>query len=253
MKWPLVRSVLAAGILLAPVLLSAQTLPTNDPMLKRIWDEGMDRSQASVLMQTLTDSIGPRLTGSPGILAGQDWLVATYAKWGVTARKERYGTWTGWRRGAAHLDLLQPRVRSLEATMLAWSPGTPKGKPVEGPAVILADAPDSAAFQAWLPQVKGKFVLISQPMASCRPDSSFKQFALPETFDRMVKERNEANGAWSGRLQRTGYPGRELPKALERAGALGVLTSLWSQGWGVTKIFQARTQQVPNLDLSCED
>ncbi|MEP7324394.1 MAG: peptidase M28, partial [Gemmatimonadota bacterium] len=29
--------------------------------------------------------------------------------------------------------------------------------------------------------------------------------------------------------------------------------STWSAGWGVTKIFNARTRRVPTLDLSCED
>jgi Zn-dependent M28 family amino/carboxypeptidase len=40
---------------------------------------------------------------------------------------------------------------------------------------------------------------------------------------------------------------------LEQAGARGVLTSTWSQGWGVNKIFGAYTTQVPTLDVSCED
>jgi hypothetical protein len=238
--------------LLWPALLAAQTLPTADPMLKRIWDEGMDRSQAMGLIQTLTDSIGPRLTGSPRMSAGQDWLVRTYTQWGIAARNERYGTWTGWRRGVSHLDLIQPRVRSLEATMLAWSPGT-QGQPVEAPAVVLPDVADSAAFRAWLPHARGKFVLTSQPMPTCRPDSSYREFALRETFDRMVQERNAARDAWTRRLQKTGSSARDLPRVLEQAGAVGVLTSLWSQGWGVTKIFQARTTEVPTLDLSCED
>ena len=49
----------------APAL--AQRFPTDDPVIKRIWDEGMtDRSQAATLAQILMDSIGPRLTASPG-------------------------------------------------------------------------------------------------------------------------------------------------------------------------------------------
>ena len=63
-----------------------QVMPTDDPIIKKIWDEGMQRSQAMSLMQVLSDSIGPRLTGTPGIKRGNDWLVATYQKWGVKAR-----------------------------------------------------------------------------------------------------------------------------------------------------------------------
>jgi hypothetical protein len=46
---------------------------------------------------------------------------------------------------------------------------------------------------------------------------------------------------------------RNLPARLERAGASGIVTNLWSQGWGVDKIFNARTTTVPTIDLSCED
>ena len=31
-----------------------------------------------------------------------------------------------------HVDLVAPRVRSLEGMILAWSPGTPNGRPVQG-------------------------------------------------------------------------------------------------------------------------
>lgn len=245
-------ALLASLIASSAGVVHAQSFPTTDPVIQRIWEEGMNRSQAMDLMQVLTDSVGPRLTGSPGIVAGQEWLIRTYARFGVTARNQRYGTWLGWRRGVSHLDLVKPRVRSLEATMLAWSGGT-KGKSVEGATVILPLLQDSAAFQAWLPNVRGKFVLISQPMPTCRPDASYREFALPQTFDAMVRERTAGRDDWAERLRRTGLSNRDLPVALERAGALGVLTSLWSQGWGVTKVFQARTREVPSMDLSCED
>jgi hypothetical protein len=79
----------------------------------------MDSSQAYALAQALMDSIGPRLTGTPGIRSGNDWLVARYREWGITARNVQYGTWRGWRRGVTHVDLVVPRIRTLEATMLA--------------------------------------------------------------------------------------------------------------------------------------
>nr|MBA2244241.1 M20/M25/M40 family metallo-hydrolase [Gemmatimonadota bacterium] len=88
---------------------------------------------------------------------------------------------------------------------------------------------------------------------TCRPDDNWERWATPETFERMRAERTAAFEAWNRRLQGTGVPPRDLPRRLEEAGALGVLTSNWSQGWGVNKIFNARTQQVPTLDLSCED
>jgi carboxypeptidase Q len=230
----------------------AQTFPTDDPIIRQIWDEGMNRSQAMKLMQVLTDSIGPRLTGTPGIKRGNDWLVATYQQWGVSARNEQYGTWVGWRRGLSHIDLVQPRVRSLEGTMLAWSGGT-GGKAVDAATVILPDVADSNGFKAWLPKAKGKYVLISFPQPTCRPDSSFKAFALPETFQKLQEERRRVNEAWQLRVTRTAPSLRELQLWLEAGGARGVVTSLWSNGWGVNKIFNARTRTIPTVDLSCED
>lgn len=226
--------------------------PTDDPVLKAMWSEGMERSQAMRLIQVLSDSIGPRLTGTPNSLAGQEWIKGTYAKWGINARSERYGTWAGWRRGTSHIDLVAPRTRSLEGTMLAWSPGT-KGKPVQGPTVMIADSRDSTAFAAWLPQVKGKYVLASPPQPTCRPDSSFLRWAGQEAFDGLNRERAAIRSAWEGRGIGSGAANRARAKRLEDAGALGVITSNWTGGWGVTRIFSAQTRLVPTVDLSCED
>jgi carboxypeptidase Q len=245
------RFVIGVLMLFVVPLASAQTFPSTDSVIKRIWSIGMDSSETYALAQALMDSIGPRLTGSPGIKSGNDWLVARYRGWGINARNDQYGTWRGWRRGITHADLIQPRVRSLEATMLAWSPGT-RGK-VQGSIIVLPDVADSNAFRAWLPQVKDKFVLISFAQPTCRPDSSYKQFATSETFERMQQQRTAARDGWNARLTRTGLSNRELPVRLEQAGARGILTSTWSAGWGVTKVFNARTSTIPTLDLSCED
>src|SRR5512143_4044672 len=156
------RSLSVAAILVASVasVASAQTYTTADAVVRQIWTEGTKNSQAYKLAPVPSASIGPRLTGSPGIKNGNDWLVATYKSWGVDARNEQYGKWKGWRRGATHIDLMTPRVRTLEGTMLAWSAGT-AAKDVTGATVILPEVADSAALVAWLPQAKGKFVLVS--------------------------------------------------------------------------------------------
>ena len=126
MKRTLPFAVLAVAPLLAGTSAAAQQ-PTaapsappawtsQDPVLQRIWDEGMNRSQVQPLAQTLMDSIGPRLTGSPNIQAAYDWAVRTDGSWGITARPQQYGTWRGWQRGYTHVDLVSPRVRTLESS-----------------------------------------------------------------------------------------------------------------------------------------
>src|SRR5687768_8506931 len=154
----------------------AQTFVAEDPALRRIWTIGMDSSRTYELAQALMDSIGPRLTSTPQHKAGNDWLVKNYNAWGIAARNERYGTWRSWRRGITHVDLLEPRVRTLEATLLAWSAGTKTA--VTAPVVILpATLSDSNSLASWLSNAKGKFVAISYAQPSCRPDRQWQEFA----------------------------------------------------------------------------
>jgi hypothetical protein len=40
---------------------------------------------------------------------------------------------------------------------------------------------------------------------------------------------------------------------MDSAGALGILTSRWSGGWGVNKIFSTNSKRAVGIDLSCED
>src|SRR5215467_11368634 len=134
----------------------AQDNPTGDPVVQKIYDEGMKRSEAARLAQVLMDSIGPRLTGSPANRAANDWLVRTYKTWGIVAKNEQYGTWRDWTRGPSSLELVAPRRRVLEATMYAWSAATPAGGVTADIAIIppVSELRDSAGFARWLASVK---------------------------------------------------------------------------------------------------
>jgi carboxypeptidase Q len=248
---------IACIVTAAPAIGAAQSYTSADPVLRRIFAVGMDSSQVYPLAQVLSDSVGPRLTGTPGIKRGNDWLVSRYTAWGIPARNEQYGTWKGWLRGSSHIDLIAPRVRSLEGMMLAWSPGT-GGKDISAAAVILPEVADSNAFVRWLPEVKGKFVLISMLQPTCRPDADWEQFATKDSFDKLKDDRNKAQLAWNRRVANTGYTvglgTGTLGRRLEQAGAAGVIASRWSNGWGVQKVFGSLYQErVPAIDISCED
>lgn len=248
------RSSLLLGLLTlgAGSALSAQTYRNQDPVTRRIWDEGMKNSQAGALAQVLMDSIGPRLAGSPGFDAATDWLVRTYGQWGVTARKERYGTWRGWRLGAVHADMIAPRTRTMNAHLLAWSAGTQR--PVEGAVLLLPEAATRADFMKWLPTAKGNFILINPPEIMCRAKQELDKNATPETVAWVDSVRKATRDAFGRRV--TGYAGNNqgaLVALLDSAGAGGILTSNWSGGWGATRVFAAPTRTAVALDLSCED
>ncbi|HEY7233465.1 MAG TPA: M20/M25/M40 family metallo-hydrolase [Gemmatimonadaceae bacterium] len=248
----------------ASLPLRAQTFPTDDPIIKRIWALGMDSSQTMHLAQVLFDSIGPRLTGSPDQKRGNDWLVRTYKSWGIDAKNEQYGTWRGWRRGYSHIDLVSPRVRSLEGTMVGYSPGT-GGKDLTASPIILPRFADSSEFVKWLPAAKGKLVLVSAPMPTCRPPDDWEKNATPESKARMDTLASEVQREWGGRNVRgTGYSlalgGGELGKRLEEGGVAGVITSRpklnflqESGGWGTIEVFETYNTHAPTVALSCED
>jgi hypothetical protein len=245
------RSTVCLLVLVAGIA-AAQTFPTDDPIIKRIYAEAMDSSQLPTLAHELFDRIGPRLVGTPQMSKASVWAIAKYRSWGIDAKTEQYGTWRGWERGYTHIDLLEPRIRTLEGTMLAFSPGTRKGG-ITAPVIILGDTPDSASFQRWLPHVRGRIVLLSQPQPTGRPDKDWEEFATKQSFDSLKALRERIKENWEHRLKATAIKADSLPLVLEREGAAAVITSLWSTGWGVYRVFDTRATRIPAVTMSLED
>ena len=214
--------------------------------------EATTHSQLEKLAHELFDVIGPRLVGTPQMKQAGDWAIAQYKEWGISAKTEPWGEWRGWERGVSHIDMVYPRIKSLEGTQLAWSPAT-GAKGVTAELIILADAPDSIAFQQWLPSVKGKFVMISMLQPTGRPDDNWQESATAASFDKMKADRTAQTDAWRKRIAQTGYTNKTLPLALEKAGAAGIVSCTWSAGFGVNKIFGAYTTKIPTVDIALED
>lgn len=242
-------------LIVATAPVSAQTLAVDDPVLTQIWTEAMENSQLEALAHELVDGFGTRLTGSRQYQKAHQWAVEKFAEWGISARNEQYGTWVGWERGITHVDLLEPWVRTLDGVSLAWSPGT--RRPVKAEAVIIPTVADTNAFRAWLPNVKRKFVMISLPELTGRPDEVWEEFALPATLEKMREARDEAREAFNENMKNAGFEGRRyqsaLAAALEEAGAAGVISMNWMGGWGTYRVFSSYTKEVPSIQLSLED
>ena len=226
----------------------AQTNKVIDGIVKEV----NENSQLEKLAHELLDVVGPRLVGSPQMKQANDWAVKKYSDWGISAKNEKWGEWRGWQRGITHIDLISPRVRSLEGTQLAWSPST-NGKAVNAEAIILPEITDSISFQKWLPAVKGKLVMISMNQISGRPEKNWEEFATKDLFEKFKKEKTEATKAWAAKIAKTGLTAKNLALAIENAGAAGIIINNWSQGFGVDKIFGANTTKIPTVDLSVED
>ena len=221
-------------------------------IVNQIVHEATENSHLEELGHHLLDIIGPRLVGTPQMQHAHDWAVEKFQSWGIEARNEQYGEWRGWERGVTHVDLLDPRVVTLEAMQLAWSPATPEEGVTAG-LVIIPDVSNREEFEEWLPNVEGKFVMISMHQPTGRPDYNWEQFATPESFERMKQEREEQRRRWDQRMFRAGYTSQTLPLALEEAGAAGIIMSNWSQAFGTNKIFGTRTRSIPVIDILLED
>lgn len=236
------------------ILLITSTLSVfgQNPVVTQIEQEATANSQLEILGHELMDVIGPRLVGSPQMEKAHDWAVKTFADWGISATNETWGTWRGWERGICHIDLLEPRVVSLQGRQLAWSPST-SAKGITAEAMPFPTVTDSIGFANWLTQIKGKWVCVSMPQPTGRPDYNWEEFATPESFEKMKSEREIASRQWDENLGRTGYDRRTINTALENAGAAGLLQSRWSNGFGANKIFSADTKTIPIIDLSLED
>ncbi|MBS1746379.1 MAG: M20/M25/M40 family metallo-hydrolase [Bacteroidetes bacterium] len=223
-----------------------------DPIVQKMMDEENNNSQLKQLAHELLDKIGPRLVGTPKMQQANDWALAKYKSWGIDARNEKWGEWRGWDRGISHIDMISPWVKTLAGTQLAWCPST-KGKTISADVIILPDLADSLAYVNWLPNVKGKFVMISMQQPTGRPDADWKEYGLEESTKKMNAERDSLTSAWRKRISKTSYNTRTLPVALEKAGAAGIITNYWSKEYGADKIFAAYTKTIPTVDISLED
>jgi len=191
----MIRRQFAAALLLfvlvAPyAAFGQQPQPNPTDPIERIKDEGMNRSQVMQTLSYLSEVIGPRLTASPAAKRANEWTRDTLAKWGLqNAHLEAWGPFgRGWTLKHFSAQVVEPQDIPLIAYPKAWSPGvkvtpevantpSPKSKknmslspPTQPPGsvvtadVIYLDAKNEADLDKYKGQLKGKIVLISQPV-----------------------------------------------------------------------------------------
>ncbi|NNE68965.1 MAG: peptidase M28, partial [Rhodothermales bacterium] len=249
------RTLLTALFLLATVL---PVRGQSSDLVEMIYREGMENSQVVDLAQYLADVVGPRLTGSPGHERAIDWAMAQFSNWGIDSRREAQGTWRSWERGLVSLDLVEPRLRSLEGQLLSWSPGT--NGSVEGGVILLPDLRGAEQFRNWLPMAQGKFVLLSPYEPSCRPADVWESYGGAAARSRFEAARKESQQAWASRVGKLGLTNQEIIDELEAAGVAGFFTNLWTGERGTDRVFPlaysfrgAMNHRAAAFNLSCED
>ncbi|HEX8361962.1 MAG TPA: M20/M25/M40 family metallo-hydrolase [Longimicrobium sp.] len=125
---------------------------------------------------------------------------------------------------------------------------------MEGAVVAVPEGLDSIGFRRWLAGVRGKFVLVTPPVTSCRPRSDWQQWGSPNELARVESDQREVVRRWVDWV--TFYTKRSpmhLPELLADAGAAGLLLNAWTGGWGTERVQAAPGRRLPAVNLSCED
>ena len=142
--------------LVASVALANAQAP--DPnVIARIRDEGMNHSQVMSTMSYLCDVIGQRLTGSPSLKRANEWTRDKMQSWGLqNAHLEAWGPFgRGWELERFSCQVSSPMDIPLIAYPKAWSPSIHANAEV-----VLVDAADQKALEAYRGKLRGKIVMI---------------------------------------------------------------------------------------------
>lgn len=168
----------------------------NDP-IERIKDEGMNRSQVMKTLSYLTDVIGPRLTGSPGLKRANEWTRDKMKEWGLeNSHLEAWGPFgRGWTLKSFSAEIVAPQAIPLIAFPKAWSNGT--NGPITAD-LVYVEAKEEKDLEKYKGALKGKIVL-SAPIREVKarfdaPGSRLTEKQLLQLADAQDPAKDRAGG-----------------------------------------------------------
>ena len=134
--------------------------PVDLVVINKIRYEGFKQSQVMDTLKHLSDVIGSRLTGSPGMMQANEWTRDQMEEWGMeNTAVEPWGEFgRGWSYSHVSVDMLEPRQTTLFAIPMAWTPGT--DGPVEGE-VMKVRITEEDDFEKYEGKLDGKILLMS--------------------------------------------------------------------------------------------
>ena len=161
------RLVALAGILWWAAATAAQA-PAAKPAVAPTWAKddiarivgtAMTSGGASAFLETLTDTIGGRITGSVGSQQAAELILKALQEAGYeNARLEGYELASVWRHGLASGEIISPVRRPLYIGTYGWVPGTPG--PIEVPVADFGAAGEGREPAA--EQFRGAAVIVDQ-------------------------------------------------------------------------------------------
>lgn len=162
----LIRLILVLIFTLQPLAGFAQDAASLE-MDKKIIAFEKDHSEVMKNLEYLTDSVGPRLTGSDRLKQANEWTRKQFEDYGcVNGHLESWSFGLGWTRGAASGRIVEPNGLPLTVVSYGWAPGT-KGA-VTGE-LVYVKAQNVEELEKYRGQLKGKFVIQRPPADLSRP------------------------------------------------------------------------------------
>jgi carboxypeptidase Q len=130
--------------------------------LNHIKDEGLTNSKVMDFLEQLCDSYGPRLAWSPEYKRSGDWAAKKLRDMGL--ENVRFDRWAplgkGWSLRNFSAMVTSPVRFPVVAYPAAWSPGFSE-KETD---VVYLDVKNESDFEKYKGKLKGKYVLISEPV-----------------------------------------------------------------------------------------
>jgi carboxypeptidase Q len=251
------RSLIALLFLAAPLAqpLRAQAIAVDTSGTGAVLDQALNHSAVMQNLAYLSDMIGPRLTGSAAMKKANDWTMDRFKAYGLSSQLESYVFGVTWERGSASLKLVQPFSRAITAHSWAWTAGT-GGKTLTGEVIRINGTPGDS-LDAYLPKVKGKWLMLSDPSFIWNPDGP----PMTAADSQAMKDAQAKRMANFQRLQNDPKAMQEFRQAsydrayrLKAAGALGILTD-GSKEFGLVTMSGSpnSVSPLPNLVVSHED
>ena len=148
----------------APAAAQAGAVEVVDTLaIKRIKEEGFQRSQVMNIMSWLTDVHGPRLTGSPISKRAGDWTLAQFKGWGLSnGGYEWFEFGRGWVNDRMVAQVTEPLAFPVIGYPGAWTYGT--DGMVKTDVVLVPNTVRTAAeFAPYRGRLKGKIVISAPP------------------------------------------------------------------------------------------
>lgn len=173
------------------------SLFAQDNALAKINTEGFQNSEVFEIVEELSDSYGPRLTGTHQYYTAAQWAKMKLESWGVNkVELEPYcDDCLGWDLHSFNVEVTDPSYMKIEAYPYAWTQDS-KGVQ-EGEIVLIENYKDlEGTKKTWEGKLKGKTVLIGNKSLSLNGDKSGNNILLNPLSKRHTEEKlNEAESS----------------------------------------------------------